>query len=69
MKNMFQNIKSSFFLKISFAYFIIECIIDFYNSISLDNINTFVNGVLNNLLWFLILYALGIIIQGKEVKK
>ena len=69
MKEIIDNIKKSFYLKVVSAYFIIECIISFYNSIELDSINAFVNGLLNNLMWFLILYALGVLISRKETKK
>lgn len=69
MKEMSGNIKKSFFLKLVFIYFIVECFLSFYNSLRLDSIDTLINGVLNNFMWFLILYALGVLISGKEVKK
>lgn len=68
MKIMLKNLTSSFFLKLVFGLFILKFLFDFYCCIKLDNIERLLDGTLNNVTYFLILYALGIIIRGKESK-
>lgn len=68
MKIMIKNLTSSFFLKLVFSLFILKFLFDFYSSIKLDNIEHLIDGTLNNVTYFLILYALGIIIREKGSK-
>ena len=68
MKIMLKNLTSSFFLKLVFGLFILKFLFDFYCSIKLDNIEHLLDGTLNNVTYFLILYALGIIIREKGSK-
>lgn len=68
MKIMLKNLTSSFFLKLVFGLFILKFLFDFYCSIKLYNIEHLLDGTLNNVTYFLILYALGIIIREKGSK-
>lgn len=68
MKEMLQNLKSSFYLKMVSLLFIIKFLFDFYWSIKLDSIDQLLSGLLNNFTYFLILYALGMIMKGKGNK-
>ena len=67
MKKIFDNVKKNYFIKISFIIFIIQCVISFYNSITLDSMDVLFIGIVNNFSSFLILYGLGMLI-GKEEK-
>ncbi len=69
MKIIFENMKTNYFIKIAFVIFIIECLISFYNSIELDSIDLLFKGIVQNFYWFLILYALGLIIEKKGSNK
>mgnify|MGYP004503070275 FL=1 len=68
MKEMLQNLKSSFYLKMVSLLFILKFLFDFYWSIKLDSIDQLLSGLLNNFTYFLILYALGMIMKGKGNK-
>ncbi len=68
MKEMLQNLKSSFYLKMVSLLFILKFLFDFYWSIKLDSIDHLLSGLLNNFTYFLILYALGMIMKGKGNK-
>lgn len=64
MKKIFENVKKNYFIQIAFIVFIIECIFSFYNSISLDSIDVLFSGVLSNFSTFLMLYALGFLVDN-----
>lgn len=68
MKEMLQNLKSNFYLKMVSLLFILKFLFDFYWSIKLDSIDQLLSGLLNNFTYFLILYALGMIMKGKGNK-
>lgn len=70
MKIIFENIKKNYFIKIAFIIFIVQCIFSFYNSISLDSIDILFSGIINNFSTFLMLYALGFLVDkgGKNEK-
>ncbi len=68
MKEMLQNLKSSFYLKMVSLLFILKFLFDFYWSIKLDSIDQLLSSLLNNITYFLILYALGMIMKGKGNK-
>ena len=69
MKSMFKNLVSSPFLIIVLIFFILKFLFDFYLSIELDSIDQLLSGTFNNITYFLILYALGLIIKEKGNKK
>ena len=69
MKSMFKNLVSSPFLIIVLILFILKFLFDFYLSIELDSIDQLLSGTFNNITYFLILYALGLIIKEKGNKK
>ena len=69
MKSMFKNLVSSPFLIIVLILFILKFLFDFYLSIELDSIDRLLSGTFNNITYFLILYALGLIIKEKGNKK
>lgn len=66
---MFKNLVSSPFLIIVLILFILKFLFDFYLSIELDSIDQLLSGTFNNITYFLILYALGLIIKEKGNKK
>lgn len=68
MKVMLKNLTSSFFLKLVAGLFILKFLFDFYWSIKLDSIDQLLSGTLNNITYFLILYALGMLIKEKGSK-
>ena len=69
MKSMFKNLVSSPFLIIVLILFILKFLFDFYLSIELDSIDQLLSVTFNNITYFLILYALGLIIKEKGNKK
>ena len=69
MKEIIKNLASCCFLKLVAVLFILKFLFDFYWSIKLDSIDQLLNGTLNNITYFLILYALGMIIKEKGSKK
>ena len=69
MKSMFKNLVSSPFLIMVLILFILKFLFDFYLSIELDSIDQLLSGTFNNITYFLILYALGLIIKEKGNKK
>lgn len=69
MKSMFKNLVSSPFLIIVLILFILKFLFDFYLSIELDSIDQLLSGTFNNITYFLILYALGLVIKEKGNKK
>ena len=69
MKVILQNLKSSFYMKMVAFLFIIKFLEDFYWSIKLDSIDRLFSGLLENFTYFLILYALGMMIKEKGSKK
>ncbi len=68
MKVMLKNLTSSLFLKLVAGLFILKFLFDFYWSIKLDSIDQLLSGTLNNITYFFILYALGILIKEKGSK-
>lgn len=68
MKILLKNLISSFFLKLVFLLFVLKFLFDFYWSIKLDSIDQLLSGTLNNITYFLILYALGMIMKEKGNK-
>lgn len=69
MKVILQNLKSSFYMKMVAFLFIIKFLEDFYWSVKLDSIDRLFSGLLENFTYFLILYALGMMIKEKGSKK
>ncbi len=69
MKVILQNLKSSFYMKMVAFLFIIKFLEDFYWSVKLDSIDRLFSGFLENFTYFLILYALGMMIKEKGSKK
>ena len=68
MKILLKNLISSFFLKLVSLLFVLKFLFDFYWSIKLDSIDQLLSGTLNNITYFLILYALGMIMKEKGNK-
>lgn len=68
MKAIFKNLVSSPFLRIVLVLFILKFLFDFYWSIELDSVDKLLSGTLNNVTYFLILYALGLTIKEKGNK-
>lgn len=66
MKEMLKNLTSSFFLKMVLVLFILKFIVYLYWSIEVSSIDQFLNGILNNVTYLLILYALGMIMKEKK---
>ncbi len=69
MKVILQNLKSSFYMKMVAFLFIIKFLEDFYWSVKLDSIDRLFSSLLENFTYFLILYALGMMIKEKGSKK
>lgn len=66
MKEMLKNLTGSFFLKMVLVLFILKFIVYLYWSIEVSSIDQFLNGILNNVTYLLILYALGMIMKEKK---
>lgn len=66
MKEMLKNLTSSFFLKMVLVLFILKFIVYLYWSIEVSSIDQFLNGILNNVTYLLILYALGMIMKERK---
>ena len=67
MKEMLKNLTSSFFLKMVLVLFILKFIVYLYWSIEVSSIDQFLNGILNNVTYLLILYALGMIMKERKI--
>lgn len=63
---MLKNLGSSFFLKSIAILFVVKFLFDFYCSIRIDSIEKLISNTLDNLTYFLILYALGLIIKKER---
>lgn len=66
MKAMFENIKNSFYLQIASGIFVVQTFFSFYESIKYESMTYFLNGLVDNLFWFLVLYALGVLMNKKK---
>ena len=66
MKIIFDNVKNNYLVKYAFVIVVIQCIFGFYNSIRLDSIDLLISGIVENTYKFLILYALGLIVNKER---
>lgn len=66
MKTMFENIKNSFYLQLASGIFVVQTFFSFYESIKYESMTYFLNGLVDNLFWFLVLYALGVLMNKKK---
>lgn len=66
MKAMFENIKNSFYLQLASGIFVVQTFFSFYESIKYESMTYFLNGLVDNLFWFLVLYALGVLMNKKK---
>ena len=66
MKKFIKNVKSNRFILAGAIVFLVQFILAFYNSIDLKSFELFVSGTVNSFASFLVIYALGVLIDKKE---
>lgn len=68
MQEMIDNFKASLFIKLAAGIFVIQTFFDYNTSVDYNNSEILYKGIIDNAYSFLLLYALGVILD-KKLKK